>query len=150
MLARLASDTWLPVGKSNGNDDIGNDDDTLFIERDGQRFRYCLDFMRDGGTVKLPITISKDALIQDLVYYGFDDIDSSNITVAGSIPVFQVGVDHVHSIVKSLDKELSNLERKQRYLDDDLEMKRSCLALARHCLCYYAREGKLDKIPINS
>ena len=35
--------------------------------------------MRDGGTVDLPATVSKAALLRDLEYYGFEDVPSSNI-----------------------------------------------------------------------
>eukprot|EP00588_Corethron_pennatum_P017250 CAMPEP_0194307088 /NCGR_PEP_ID=MMETSP0171-20130528/3973_1 /TAXON_ID=218684 /ORGANISM="Corethron pennatum, Strain L29A3" /LENGTH=407 /DNA_ID=CAMNT_0039058977 /DNA_START=65 /DNA_END=1288 /DNA_ORIENTATION=+ len=41
----------------------------LFIERDGERFRYVLDYLRDGR-LSLPVTVSKDALLKDLEYYG--------------------------------------------------------------------------------
>lgn len=45
MLARLASETW------NGQ---GKEDEEIFIERDGERFRYVLDFLRHGK-VLLPL-----------------------------------------------------------------------------------------------
>lgn len=75
MLARLSSETWSP--ESNG--------EPLFIERDGDRFRYCLDYMRDGGIVDLPATVSKAAMLRDLEYYGFQEVDPSTISQAPSI-----------------------------------------------------------------
>ena len=105
MLARMASDTWLPAGNDSddngekrtkddngGNDDEDGDEDedddddksnksALFIERDGDRFKFCLDYMRDGGIIGLPPTVSKEALLQDLAYYGFQDVDPSGISI---------------------------------------------------------------------
>ncbi len=56
MLARMVSDTW-SSGRNSGQNTC------LFIERDGERSRYCLDYMRDGGIVDLPPTVSKNALL---------------------------------------------------------------------------------------
>mmetsp|Transcript_559 Transcript_559/g.742 ORF Transcript_559/g.742 Transcript_559/m.742 type:complete len:217 (-) Transcript_559:54-704(-) len=41
----------------------------IFIERDGTRFRFVLDYLRDGK-VTLPVTESKEAFIAELEYYG--------------------------------------------------------------------------------
>lgn len=40
----------------------------VFIDRNGDRFDYVLDYMRNGS-VTLPITISKDSFLSDLDYY---------------------------------------------------------------------------------
>lgn len=64
MMARLTSDNW---SQSDGVISTKS----LFIERDGERFRYCLDYMRDGGIVHLPPTVPKASLLQDFEYYGF-------------------------------------------------------------------------------
>ena len=45
MLCRIASEMWQKQD--------GEQDQPIFIERDGPRFRYVLDYMRDG-TVALP------------------------------------------------------------------------------------------------
>jgi len=66
MLARLVSDDWQ-------NDD--NKDGTHFIDRNGERFQYVLDYMRDQK-VYLPLTVSKEAFLLDLQYFGFDVDDS--------------------------------------------------------------------------
>lgn len=77
MLARLSSETWSPQTDDGDSNYKGA---PLFIERDGERFRYCLDYMRDGGIVDLPATVSKAALLRDLEYYGFHDVDPSAIS----------------------------------------------------------------------
>ena len=61
MLTRMASKDW--------HDDSKRDE--IFIERDGERFKYCLDFLRDGK-VLLPITTRKEALLEDLKYYNIE------------------------------------------------------------------------------
>lgn len=66
MLARYASDTWFPKGENNDETDTSS---PLFIERNGERFQYVLDYMRDG-VLDIPITVSKDAMIRDLSYFG--------------------------------------------------------------------------------
>jgi len=43
----------------------------LFVEKDGGRFRYCLDYAK-VGRISLPITKSKDVVLADLEYFGFD------------------------------------------------------------------------------
>ena len=79
MIARLASDKW------NGGT---NNSTALFIERDGERFRYVLDYMRDG-VVRLPTNIPKEALYQDLNYYGFQNVRPFAI-IAPAICIDQV------------------------------------------------------------
>lgn len=54
----------------------------MFIERDGERFRYCLDYMRDNK-VFLPPTVAKGALLLDLEYYGFENVDTTSIKSCG-------------------------------------------------------------------
>eukprot|EP00588_Corethron_pennatum_P012016 CAMPEP_0194275892 /NCGR_PEP_ID=MMETSP0169-20130528/8610_1 /TAXON_ID=218684 /ORGANISM="Corethron pennatum, Strain L29A3" /LENGTH=207 /DNA_ID=CAMNT_0039019465 /DNA_START=210 /DNA_END=830 /DNA_ORIENTATION=- len=52
------------------SDLLHNDDDkNIFIDRDRERFRLCLDYMRDGK-VYLPMTANKKSLIADMEYYG--------------------------------------------------------------------------------
>jgi len=73
MLARLVSDTWQSVKDS---EKASN----LFIDRDGDRFAYVLDFLRYGH-VQLPYNISKELLILDLDFFGIDGATDETITV---------------------------------------------------------------------
>ena len=66
MLARLVSDTWL-----------SNPDATIFIDRDGESFKYVLYYMR-YGKVSLPITVSREMFLLDMEYYGFTSVDTDN------------------------------------------------------------------------
>jgi hypothetical protein len=51
----------------------------LFIDRDSDRFRFCLDYMRAPDKVWLPLNIPKEAILDDLDFYGFEDVDPSKI-----------------------------------------------------------------------
>ena len=55
------------------DDDASTDDDqetkTIFIDRDGLRFRYVLDYLRDHE-INLPMTESREAMHKELEYYG--------------------------------------------------------------------------------
>lgn len=70
ILARKALDA-LTNTKGNGTCE------PIEIERDGARFQFVVDFMRDGN-VTLPCSISKEALIRDFKYLGFE-VDPLNI-----------------------------------------------------------------------
>jgi len=70
ILARAASEQW------QGDET----DKAIFMDRDSERFRYCLDYMRDGK-VELPLRESKYALLKDLEYYGFENVDSKSIEI---------------------------------------------------------------------
>lgn len=60
MLATSASDQWQK-----------NPEVAIFIEGDGIRFRYVLDYLRHGS-VCLPTTESKEGLTKELEYYGIE------------------------------------------------------------------------------
>ena len=70
MLARLVDMTWQNKTKKN---------EVLFIDRNGDRFQYVLDYMRDRR-VHLPMTVSSSAFQSDLEYYGFDNVKQASIT----------------------------------------------------------------------
>jgi hypothetical protein len=70
MLARSASKHWQEDSETE-----------IFIERDGSIFRFVLNYMRDGK-VNLPITESREAVIDELEYYGIEVLDDCNINDA--------------------------------------------------------------------
>lgn len=75
VLATAASETW-----NNHGDNNNNNCEPIFIERDGKRFRYILDYMRDGK-VHLPANIPKQAFICDLDYLGFHNLSIDSIQI---------------------------------------------------------------------
>jgi hypothetical protein len=52
----------------------------IFIERDGERVRYVLDYLQDE-TVNLPPFLSRDSLLMDLKFYGIDNVKEESISV---------------------------------------------------------------------
>lgn len=102
MLARASSSIWTDEGK--------NAVKPIFIERDGDRFRWILDYMRDRS-VTLPNSMSKEALILDFQYFGFD-IDPQNIRLDIHLPdaAYQV------SMLKTRQREMIKKHEDDRYL----------------------------------
>ena len=110
MLTRMASETWLGEGK----------DEPLFIDRDGERFRYVLDFMRDGPQDSLPVTVSKESLLRDLDYFCFDNVNADDVSICSSHSVY---MDTATKIVYEL--EIKG------------EMEKNCVKLAHYCFSRY-------------
>lgn len=79
MLANMVSQRW---------QQDSNDNSPLFIDSDGHRFRYVLDWMRHGE-VYLPVTESYDAFRRDLGFYGFQNVEDSSI-IAGTLEGGQI------------------------------------------------------------
>jgi hypothetical protein len=72
MLGRLITDTWAnptpaAAGVTGGGET--NVHAPIFIDRNGERFGYVLDFMRCGRVV-LPYNVSRDLLLLDFDFYG--------------------------------------------------------------------------------
>ena len=85
MLAKLVSEDWKPQ----------DDNSTpVFIDRDGSRFQFVLDFLRDGK-VHLPASVSAEALRADFAYYGLPD--------GGKITRDHLGFSHVFRINECLN-----------------------------------------------
>jgi len=57
MLARMVSEQWQE-----------NPEAEIFIERDGSRFQYVLDYLRDGRAY-IPFALPKESLADDMTYY---------------------------------------------------------------------------------
>jgi hypothetical protein len=67
MLARMISEEW-----SSG------DDQEVFIDRNGPRFQYVLDYMRDHKTT-LAMNVTKESILTELEYFGFANVPSDSI-----------------------------------------------------------------------
>jgi BTB/POZ domain len=109
ILSKMVSRTWDQTKK------------VYFVDRDGQRFRYVLDFMRDGGKIHLPVTESRGAVAQELDYYGFNNVDegeASSIIVGGVLD--QTMIQNVHTNVfdeiDELEKKIERHEKEQEYM----------------------------------
>jgi hypothetical protein len=67
MLAKCAAEQWHKDPNAE-----------TFIDRNGLRFQYVLDYLRDGK-VYLPPTVAKASLISDLQYYGVENIQEDKM-----------------------------------------------------------------------
>lgn len=52
--------------------------DVIFVDRNGLRFAYCLDYVRDGE-VAIPSSITVESLVRDLEYYEVSNISPDSI-----------------------------------------------------------------------
>lgn len=99
--------------RAGGRDDQ-NEELPVFIDRNGDRFQYVLDYMRDGKKLSLPVTISKEAFLNDLKYYGFENVDANNVTGDSSLLAYA-------AMEKKIDKlEAGLCMRKQREHNTDM------------------------------
>jgi BTB/POZ domain len=82
----------------------------ICIDRDGNRFVYVLDFLRNG-CVTLPMTISKDSFLSDLSYYNIGTVKENEENVKEQY--FQnlaFGLRKHDAAVKDLDKTIRHLQ----------------------------------------
>jgi BTB/POZ domain len=94
----------------------------IFIDRDSELFVYVLDYIRDGK-VSVPISISKESFISDLVFYGIDVIDT-NVNISGSC------ASHLKLCMLNHNMKMSkNKEKTIR-----LQFRRECRIFAKCCL----------------
>lgn len=108
----------------------------IFTDRDGERFAYVLDYMRDGK-VSLPFSISKGSFISDLMFYGINAV-TSNIVVRGNLLLHMNSFleDHSEQIsvieehMKKLDAHIANLEKQKR----QWALKKEFRLFAKQCL----------------
>jgi len=94
MLRKITSDAWNNHVYSDDGDEAkasldlnnnkNNDNKEIFIERDGGRFKFVLDYMRDGQ-VFLPLSVPRSQIVSDMEYYGID-FDETKITLGVSDP----------------------------------------------------------------
>jgi hypothetical protein len=134
MLARLVSERWR---KDNEN----NEEEAIFINRNGDRFQYILDYMRDEE-VHLPINVSKDAIVKDLDYFGFEDVNMNKIhggrTIAEAAARIAECKKCYEEEIKEFDNAVKLLEKKKLYS-----------MIAYECFEKYANHGSLSDIRVN-
>lgn len=115
MLARYVSDSWYrddeettSNNSNNNNNNNGSAKPPLLIKRDGERFRYCLEYMRNGWVAELPPTVSREGVLQDLAYFGFHGVDPASISVGafGGGPVHRRAHGHrIDSCIRDIEAE---------------------------------------------
>ena len=103
MLFKIASDTWIHAGS-------GDPEEPIFIERNGTRFEYVLDYMRDNR-VCLPQTVPRSQFVLDMEYYGLElQDDHVTLSVDDHKAVFCSVVNLRHKL-KSEMKEIDTAGR---------------------------------------
>ena len=104
MLATVSSERWQE-----------DPDATIFINGNGDRFQCCLDYIRLGH-VYLPPSVSKQAILADLDYYGFDDVDENAIAVCcviGDCPSYVMKcVEQYKQDLKFYNEKVTQLQKK--------------------------------------
>jgi hypothetical protein len=100
LLAKSASTQW--------NEDPNAE---IFIERDGSSFQHVLCYMRDGHA-NLPVGASKNAVLEDLKYYGFENVNVERIEDAAAT-IFLLGktLSLVPNLLESWQKTEEEHER---------------------------------------
>ena len=93
MLATLISKKWSAKDSSKA----------IYIDRDGPRFQFVLDFLRDG-VVHLPSSTSKEALRTELAYYGLPE--DADIKEGG------LGLSRIAGVMKKLKTKLEEYKEK--------------------------------------
>jgi len=107
----------------------------IFIDGNAERFSHVLDYLRSGRTI-LPITVPKATFMQDLNYYGFQNIDPNNID-AVTAPV-----NALDQVVKMEENYKEDLKRRDAELAT-LQLKRNCAIVAHECFRCYIQNGIL-------
>lgn len=112
----------------------------IHIGRDAGRFRYVLDYMRDGRVV-LPLfqpgAPPKESILYELDYYGFIDVDASSISVE------QTTVRTARCLVdmkETFDREIGELDHKVESCEAQIGYK----TMAYHCSNHFVRTGETE------
>lgn len=82
----------------------------IFLNGDGRRFRFCLDYMR-SGRVYLPLSVSKKAVLSDFDYYGIV-IDEHEINADADID----GVQFIAKRTAQYNEEINRYHQKINHL----------------------------------
>ena len=117
-----------------------NPDSEIFIERDGSRFKFCLDYLRDAKC-NLPLTVSRDAVIEDLFYYGIIVPDDKTIKYFPSLHTqrFQA-FKCTRVLLLQLKTKIFTLSKTS---DVDSVHQHQCYFVVRKFLCQYIESGKM-------
>jgi hypothetical protein len=129
MLARLVSDTW--------QQDLGSE---IFIDRNGQRFQYVLDYMRDQE-INLPLNTTKGSAVKELEYFGFEHVDPEAIkSSCANLAAFK----HVSMCQKQHEAAFKELELQAKEVEDMKE----CTIIAHACAKRIGEGDSLSSISI--
>lgn len=120
MIYKAASKTW-----------IQEKDEPIFIERNCDRFQFVLDYMRDGHC-SLPYDTTKDAVLNELSYFGFDNVDPEKIID-----------EYSPSIATNI---VASYYKKHQVLIQNLDLEKQYTNFAFICLNHYIKTSKVEMI----
>ena len=123
MLARMVSETW--------HQDSSNE---IFVDRNGQRFQYVLDYMRDQK-VCLPMGVSTASIVKELDYFGFENVPADAID--GSVANWEAA-EHVKMVYGEYKDSIEKLEESMRMT----EIERDLAMWAHRCYQEFMCTGK--------
>ena len=105
------------------SDSESDNNEVVFLEGNLERFQYVLDYMRRRYDIMyLPNTVFKEAFLNDLDSYGFDDVDPSTILVQGEKVTNLEHFEDLLAIERELKASLSKIKkRKFDNLEGNLE-----------------------------
>ena len=110
----------------------------IFIDRNGDRFQYILDYMRDKE-VHLPLSVSKAAILRDLEYFGFDNVNAN--TIHDGFESAQAATQ-IAKCEASYQKELGLCYERVR----KLQLKITLLNVAHACFLSYTKTSNLTDV----
>ena len=122
MLTRMASAQW-----------HDNPDTEIFIKRDGGRFKYCLDYLRDGK-IHLPITMNKEAVLKDLEYYNVE-VKNENVVEYGRQEKMGVCTSIIFQKFSQMKNEFIAVDEEF----EKFELRRAWLNLSMELFCHITR-----------
>lgn len=99
MLAKMVSTNW----------NKGSNQEPLFIDRNGERFQYILDWYRDGK-ITVPMTVATDSVKSDASFFGLPE--NVIIEERRSLDDYMESVHDVSIRLDSLKCNLSNMNTK--------------------------------------
>mmetsp|Transcript_17283 Transcript_17283/g.32734 ORF Transcript_17283/g.32734 Transcript_17283/m.32734 type:complete len:235 (-) Transcript_17283:211-915(-) len=97
MLSKGASEEWQK-----------DPDSEIFIDRNGIRFQFVLDYMRDGK-VAIPLTQTKASILAELEYFGIDVVDSELVDCSEALR--KHGISYAPMVVQHLEESVRKLEK---------------------------------------
>ena len=113
-----------------------NPEEEIVLEKDGTRFRFVLDYLRNDGHVILPMTVPKASFLADLAYYEIKNVDESKI------------VCHYGSDSKGLAQIEKEISTKISDVRNAWHVHRSVVHLAKECASRYLLSGGKLQITI--
>lgn len=145
MLASLVSDRW--------EQDLNSE---FFIDRDGERFRYVLDYMRDQK-VSLPMKLARASIQTELEYFGFKNVEAgaiqsscSKVEITKLLSLcwkkHEAEIESIDARVAQLDIERENFMKDNKAKREGLYAKKNFTKIAFACARRLGKCGDMSQV----